>query len=118
MSAARSIAAPASFLAWPASASNWEFIESAIRIALTLPQNSTAKATTSTTQKAAPITSKQNFFRSYSFRRNNLMKISTPSPATPTQTKINPHNPTDSQNLSEDESRAVMRGFYKRQSAI
>jgi hypothetical protein len=46
------------------------------------------------------------------------MKISTPSPATPTQTKINPHNPTDSQNLSEDESRAVMRGFYKRQSAI
>ena len=97
---------------------NLAFSASAIRMALWFPQNSTAKPATSIIQKIAPITSRQNFFRSYRFGRNNLMKISTPSPATPTQTKTNPHSPTDSQILSDDKSRAVMHDFYKRQERL
>jgi hypothetical protein len=112
------IASPASFLACPASAFNREFTPSAICMAFMFPRNSVAKATTRIIQNTAPITSKILFFRSYSFARNNLMKISTPSPATPTQTKTNPQSPTDSQNLSDVKSREVIHKFYSRQQRL
>ncbi len=42
------------------------------------------------------------------------MNISTPSPATPTQTKPKPHSPTDSQKLSEDVSGKAIDDAYRR----
>lgn len=102
------IASAASFRVSPASLFNLEFTRSAINLALWLPKSSTPRARTRTTQKTPPIISRHRSRFLYTIGKNILAPISSPSPTTPTKTKMNPHSATDSQNLSDDESKGII----------
>ena len=107
--AARSFAALASPF-------NLTFCASAIRIALWLPRNSIPKPTTKIAKdNVSTGRSHLTFVGAVAFplrRSIHLTTNSVPSPTTPTMTIMNPNSETNSQNLSQDESRAVMREFY------
>ncbi len=84
--------------------------------------NSTANPKTSSAKNAVSIGSihGDSFSRIDSSRRRflHLTTNSAPSPTTPTMTITKPNSETDSQKLSDDESRKLIDDFYRRHELL
>ena len=101
-----------------ASSVNLAFSASDSRMTSCVPLNSIAKPTTRINQQIPEKISHECSFFLKLLLKNNLAIISAPSPATPINTILKPHSATDSQNLSDAESREVMRDIYRRQERL
>jgi hypothetical protein len=111
-------ASAASLFNRAASSVSLAFSESERSVTLCVPLNSIAKPTTSINQQIPEKISHECSCFLKLFLKNNLAIISAPSPATPIKTILKPHSATDSQNLSDAESREVMRGIYQRRERL